>query len=218
LAEDTIVANAIASSSLHPTAASINETAVKEDHHHRGRNQPPLPSTMTAIAAVNNKKQPLASGGRRCQLCGSGNGDRQWQRQLSLSTAAAVGLSQQRRWQRRQLWQRLMAAATMASLPMPPTTTTAILALIALALPWTRIGRRGGGRADTRLICRRQGCCHWCHLCLHSRDDGTTEDGRGDRRGRNADIHGREEVGHHDPIGVEVMQGQPVQRDNQPAC
>ncbi len=49
-----------------------------------------------------------------------------------------------------------MAAATMVSLPPTPTMTTAILTLIALALalPWTRIGRRGGGRAVMHLIRR----------------------------------------------------------------
>ncbi len=60
-----------------------------------------------------------------------------------------------------------MAAAVMASLPPPPMTMTAILALIALALalPWTRIGRRGGGRAMMYLIHR----CHtnpWLHVPL----------------------------------------------------
>jgi hypothetical protein len=47
-----------------------------------------------------------------------------------------------------------MAAAMMASLPPPPMTMTAILTLIALALalPWTRIGRRGGGPIVMRLI------------------------------------------------------------------
>ncbi len=56
---------------------------------------------------------------------------------------------------------------TMASLPPPPTTTTAILALIALALalPWTRIGRRGGGRAMMRLICHRL-AKPWLHVPL----------------------------------------------------
>jgi hypothetical protein len=51
-----------------------------------------------------------------------------------------------------------MAVATMASSPPPPMMTTAILALIALALalPWTRIRRRGGGRAMNHLI----HCCH----------------------------------------------------------
>ncbi len=38
---------------------------INEDHHHRSGLQPLLPSTMTAIAAVNNKQQPLASGGCR---------------------------------------------------------------------------------------------------------------------------------------------------------
>jgi hypothetical protein len=111
-----------------------------------------------------------------------------------------------------------MAAATMASLLTPPTTMTAILPLIALALPWTRIGRWGGGHAVMRLIRRCHSRRHWCHLRLHSGDNGTKEDGCGNRQGRNANIHGREEVGHHDPIGVEVKQGQPVQRDNQLAC
>jgi hypothetical protein len=72
--------------------------------------------------------------------------------------AADVGLSRWHQWRRCQLWQQLMAAATMVSLPPPPTTMTAILALIALALalPWTRIGQQGGGRAMMCLIC----CCH----------------------------------------------------------
>ncbi len=76
-------------------------------------------------------------------------------------------------------------------------------------------------KADNAVTCftrRCHGCRHWCHLCLHSRDNGAKEESRSDRRGRNADIHSQEEVGHHNPIGVEVMQGQPVQRDNQPAC
>jgi hypothetical protein len=105
-------------------------------------------------------------------------------------------------------------------LPMPPMTMTAILALIALApaLPRTTIGRRGGERAVTRLIYRRHSRRCWCYLCLHSRDDGAEEDGGGDRQGSNANIHGQEEVGHHDPIGAEMTRGQPVQRDNQPAC
>ncbi len=110
-----------------------------------------------------------------------------------------------------------MALGTMVSLPMPPTTMTAILPLIALALPRTRIGMRGRGRTVMCLIHRCHGHCRWCHLCLHSRNDGAKEEGRGNRQGHNTDIHGREEVEHHNPIGVEVTQGQPVQRDNQPA-
>jgi hypothetical protein len=60
-----------------------------------------------------------------------------------------------------------MAAAMMASLPPPTTVTTKILAIIALALalPWTRKGRRGGGRAKIHLIC----CLHanpWFHVTL----------------------------------------------------
>jgi hypothetical protein len=38
-------------------------TTVDKDQHCHGRHRPPLPSTMTAIAAVNNKQQLLASGG-----------------------------------------------------------------------------------------------------------------------------------------------------------
>ena len=73
---------------------------------------------------------------------------------------------------------------------------------------------RRGGRTMTRLICHRHGHRCWCHLCLHSWDNGVKEDSRGNRLGRNANIHGREKVGYQDPIGVEVTQGQPVQRDN----
>jgi hypothetical protein len=91
-----------------------------------------------------------------------------------------------------------MAVVTMVSLPTPPTTTPAILALIALALslPWTMLRPQGGRCTMTRLICHHQGCCHWCHLCLHSRDAGVKEDGHADRQGQNANIHGWEEVGH----------------------
>jgi hypothetical protein len=55
LAEDTIIANAIVSLTLHPTAASVDDDTVDKDHHRRGRHQPLLPSMMTTIAAVNNK-------------------------------------------------------------------------------------------------------------------------------------------------------------------
>jgi hypothetical protein len=96
-------------------------------------------------------------------------------------------------------------------------TMTAILALItlALALSWTRIGRQGGGRTVTRLINCCHGCCHWRHLCLHSRDDGTKDDGRSNRQGRNPNIHGREEVGNHDPIGVEQQKQKQKQKQKQ---
>jgi hypothetical protein len=98
-----------------------------------------------------------------------------------------------------------MAAATMASLPPDITTMTTVLAVIALALAlsWTRIQQQGGGRAVTRLIRHQHGHCHWRHLCLHSRDNGAKDNGRSNRQGQNPVIHGREEVGHHDPIGVE---------------
>jgi hypothetical protein len=59
--------------------------------------------------------------------------------------------------------------------------------------------RQGGGRAVMCLIGHCHGCPHWCHLCLYSQDDGAKDDGHGDRRGRNPNIHGREEVGHHFP-------------------
>jgi hypothetical protein len=82
---------------------------------------------------------------------------------------------------------------------------TTILALIALALalPWTRIRWQGGGGVVMHLILHRHGHCCWRHLCLHLRDDGAKDNGCGDRRGRNANIHSWEEVGHQDPIGVE---------------
>ncbi len=116
-----------------------------------------------------------------------------------------MGLSQRLQWWRCQLWRQLMAAAMMASLPPAIMTMTAILALIALilALSWTRIGRRGGERAVMHLICHCHGRCHWHHLCLHSQDNGAKDNGRGNRRGRNPNIHGQEEVGHHVPIGME---------------
>jgi hypothetical protein len=47
----------------------------------------------------------------------------------------------------------------------------------------------------TRLIRRRRGRRLLRHLCLHSREDGSKDDGRGDRRGLHADIRGQEEVG-----------------------
>ncbi len=93
----------------------------------------------------------------------------------------------------------------MASLSPPPTTMTTILTLIALALalPQTRIRRRGGGRVVTHLIQCCHGCCCWRHLCHQPGDNGAKDDSRGNRQGRNANIHGREEVGHHDPISME---------------
>ncbi len=45
-----------------------------------------------------------------------------------------------------------MAAAPIAYLPMPPMITTAILALIALALPWMRIRRQGRGLVVVTII------------------------------------------------------------------
>jgi hypothetical protein len=112
-----------------------------------------------------------------------------------------------------------MALAIMASLSPSPPTTTAILTLIALALalalPWTRIGWRGGGRAVMHLIHCCHGCCWWRHLCLHSQDNGTKDDSCGDRQGCNANIHGWEEVGHHDPISVEQQKQKQKQTQKQ---
>jgi hypothetical protein len=108
-----------------------------------------------------------------------------------------------------------MAAATMASLPPPPTTMTAILTLIILALPPTRIRQQGGGRTMMLLIRCCHGCCCWRHLCLHSWDGGTKDNGRGDRQGRHANICGREEVEHHDPIGMEQQNQQQKQKQKQ---
>jgi hypothetical protein len=84
---------------------------------------------------------------------------------------------------------------------MTPTTLTLID--LALARPRTRIRRRGGGHAVRRLIHRRHGRRRWCQLCLHLQDDGAKDDGRGSRRSQCANIRGREEVGQHDPVGVE---------------
>ena len=85
---------------------------------------------------------------------------------------------------------------------LPSTTTTATLTLIALVLafPWRRIKRWEGELAAMHLFhcCRGHRC--WCRLHLRSQDNGTKEDGGGDRRGRHADIRGQEEVGHHNPI------------------
>jgi hypothetical protein len=120
-------------------------------------------------------------------------------------TAAAARLSQRCQWRRRQRWWQLMVAATMASLPLPPMTATVTLALIilALALPWTRIGRQGGGRTVTCLICCCHSHCHWCHLCLHLWDAGTKDDSHCSRQGHHTNFHGQEDVEHHNPIGVE---------------
>ncbi len=107
-----------------------------------------------------------------------------------------------------------MALATMTSLPPAITTITAILARIALtlALSWTRIRQQGGGRAVTHLICHCHGHRCWRHLCLHSWDNGAKDNGRSNRQGCNPNIHGQEEVGHHDPIGVEQQQQQKNQQ------
>jgi hypothetical protein len=65
----------------------------------------------------------------------------------------------------------------------------------------------------THLICRHHGRPHWCHLCLHSWVDGTKDDGCGDGQGCHTNIHSQEEVGHHEPIGVE-QQKQKIKNKN----
>ncbi len=71
---------------------------------------------------------------------------------------------------------------------------------------------RGGGCAVMCLICCCHSCCHWRHLYLHSWDDGAKDDGPSDRRGRHAHIRGREEVGHHVPIGMEQQKQKQKQK------
>ena len=68
----------------------------------------------------------------------------------------------------------------------PTSTTPPSARPLALALPRTRIGRRGGGLVATRFIHRHRG--RRCRLLrLRSWDDGAEEDDRGNRRGRHAD-------------------------------
>ena len=91
---------------------------------------------------------------------------------------------------------RRSAAATTPS-PPPPSTAVEDTAIgsppcpLALALPRTRIGRRGKGLVATRFIYRHRGRRRRL-LCLHSRDDGAEEDDRGNRRGHHADNVTRE--------------------------
>jgi hypothetical protein len=127
--------------------------------------------------------------------------------------AAAVGLSQRHQWRHHNLWRWLMAVATMVP---PPMTRTATLVLIALAfaLPWTRTGWWGGGHAMMCLIRCPHGCHHWCQLCLHLRDDGTKDNGRGDRLGRHTNFRGQEELGHHNPIGIGTEKQKQKQNKN----
>jgi hypothetical protein len=108
-------------------------------------------------------------------------------------------------------------AATLASLPPPPTTmaTTLTLTALALTLPWTRIGQRGGGRAVMHLIHRRHGHRIRLYLCLHLRDDGAKDDCHADRRGRHADIRSREEVEHRNAIGMEQQKQKQKQTQTQ---
>ncbi len=72
----------------------------------------------------------------------------------------------------------------------------------------------GGGCTMTRLILCRHGCCCWHHLCLHLRYDSTKDDGCCNRQGWHANICGREEVGHHNPIGVEQQKQKQKQNKN----
>jgi hypothetical protein len=61
---------------LPPTPSTM--TAINKDYHCHGRHRLPLPSTMTAIVAINNKQWLLASGGHCRWMCGSGNGGCWW--------------------------------------------------------------------------------------------------------------------------------------------
>jgi hypothetical protein len=68
LAKDPITTNAIASSSLHPTTASVNI-----NHHQQRPSLLQLPSTTASvgydrIATEDKKQQPRASGSRCCRL------------------------------------------------------------------------------------------------------------------------------------------------------
>jgi hypothetical protein len=105
----------------------------------------------------------------------------------------------------------------MESLPPPPITMAATLALIALALalPWARIGWQGGGRTMMRLFCCSHGLCCWHHLCLRLQDDVTKVDSHGNRQGLHANIRGQEEVGHYNPIGMEHQKQKQKQKQIQ---
>jgi hypothetical protein len=92
---------------------------------------------------------------------------------------------------------------------------TLALITLALTLPWTMIGRWGGGGTMTHLICCRHSRHRWRHLCLHSQDDSTKDNGRSDRQGRHANTRSQEEVGHHDPIGVEQLKQRQKQKQKQ---
>ncbi len=119
--------------------------------------------------------------------------------------AAAVGLSQLCQWGCLQQWWQLMVAAMMASLLLPSMTTPTTLTLIAfdLALSQARIKWQGGGLAVTCLINCCHGRCCWPQLCLYSQKDGAKDGGCSNRQSRHANICGWEEVGQHDPIGME---------------
>jgi hypothetical protein len=49
-----------------PLPPPSTRATINKDHHHLGRYRLMLPLTMTAIAAVDNKQQPLASGSPHC--------------------------------------------------------------------------------------------------------------------------------------------------------
>ncbi len=57
--------------------------AIDKDHHRRSHHRPPLPLTMTTIAAVDDKQQPLASGGSLSTVW-------QWRWQSSTAAIAVV--------------------------------------------------------------------------------------------------------------------------------
>jgi hypothetical protein len=95
-----------------------------------------------------------------------------------------------------------MAAATIASLPPSSMTmpTTHILIALAFALPWTRIRWHGGGCTVMHLIHCCHGSCCWRQLCLHLWDNGTKDNGHGDKRGHHADICGQKRWDNTTPL------------------
>jgi hypothetical protein len=107
-----------------------------------------------------------------------------------------------------------MLTVMVASLPLPSTTMPTTLTLIdlALVLPWIRIGRMRGGHTVTGLIHCCHGCCCWRQPCLHLQDDSAKDNCHGDRQGHHTNICSREEVGQHDPIGVEKQKQKQKQK------
>ena len=139
-----------------PPPPLLKTTTVNKDHHpcHRhqlptlqrqGRPSPLPPSTAAAVGNKDGRHhrhhQP-----NHCVVVIDGGGK---------DSTATTTIDYHRR------------TTAVGSVPeLPPTTTTATLDLIALALalPWRRIERRGGKCAPTRLIHRCRGCRCWHRL------------------------------------------------------